>query len=85
MTKAPQPLEIGDQVIWWKRVPGGDYVFPVSAKVLAVTATCRRKVCSGETESSMLEEIFPSPPARLPLGEGSNPLLPMGEGKGMRA
>ena len=38
MKKAPQPLEIGDQVIWWKRVPGGDYVFPVSAKVLALTA-----------------------------------------------
>jgi hypothetical protein len=38
MKKALQPLEIGDQVIWWKRVPGGEYVFPVSAKVLALTA-----------------------------------------------
>ena len=38
MKKAPQPLEIGDQVIWWKRLPGGDYVFPVSAKVVAVMA-----------------------------------------------
>ncbi len=28
----------GDHVIWWKRVPGGDYVYPVSATVLAVTA-----------------------------------------------
>ncbi len=28
----------GDQVIWWKRVPGGDYVYPVSATVLVVTA-----------------------------------------------
>jgi len=38
MKKAPQPLEIGDQVIWRKRIPGGNYVYPVSAKVLAVTA-----------------------------------------------
>jgi hypothetical protein len=38
MKKAPQPLEIGEQVIWWKRIPGGNYVYPVSAKVLAVTA-----------------------------------------------
>jgi hypothetical protein len=38
MKRAPQPLEIGDRVIWWKRIPGGDYVFPVSAKVLTLTA-----------------------------------------------
>ena len=28
----------GDKVIWWKRIPGGDYVYPVPATVLAVTA-----------------------------------------------
>jgi hypothetical protein len=38
MKRASQPIEIGDQVIWWKRVPDGDYVFPVSATVLALTA-----------------------------------------------
>jgi hypothetical protein len=27
----------GDKVVWLKRVPGGDYVFPVSAVVIALT------------------------------------------------
>jgi len=31
-------LKPGDRVIWWKRIPGGDYVYPVQATVLAVTA-----------------------------------------------
>ena len=30
-------LKPGDRVIWWKRVPGGDYVYPVQATVLALT------------------------------------------------
>jgi hypothetical protein len=33
-----QAFQVGQQVIWWKRIPGGNYVYPVSAKVLAVTA-----------------------------------------------
>jgi hypothetical protein len=33
-----QAFQVGEQIIWFKRIPGGDYVFPVSAKVLAVTA-----------------------------------------------
>jgi len=31
-------LQPGDNVIWWKRIPGGDYVYPVEAIVLALTA-----------------------------------------------
>jgi len=31
-------LQPGDQVIWWKRIPGGDYVYPVQATVLSWTA-----------------------------------------------
>ena len=30
-------LKPGDRVIWWKRIPGGDYVYPVQATVLALT------------------------------------------------
>jgi hypothetical protein len=30
-------LQAGDKVIWWKRIPGGDYVYPVQATVLALT------------------------------------------------
>jgi hypothetical protein len=32
--KALQP---GDRVLWWKRIPGSDYVYPVQATVLALT------------------------------------------------
>lgn len=28
----------GEKVVWLRRIPGGDYVYPVSATVLAVTA-----------------------------------------------
>jgi hypothetical protein len=30
-------LQPGDKVIWWKRIPGGDYVYPVQATVRALT------------------------------------------------
>jgi hypothetical protein len=30
-------LKPGNRVIWWKRIPGGDYVYPVQAVVLALT------------------------------------------------
>jgi len=33
VNKALQP---GDRVIWWKRIPGGDYVYPVQVTVLAL-------------------------------------------------
>ena len=35
VNEAPQP---GNKVIWGKRIPGGDYVYPVEATVLALTA-----------------------------------------------
>lgn len=28
----------GQAVVWLKRIPGGDYVYPVSATVMALTA-----------------------------------------------
>jgi hypothetical protein len=39
-TTAPAPSHFapGEPVIWWKRLPGGDYMSPVHAKVLATTA-----------------------------------------------
>jgi hypothetical protein len=33
-----ETLQPGDRVIWWKRIPGGDDVYPVQATVLALTA-----------------------------------------------
>ena len=58
MKKAPQPLEIGDQVIWWKRVPDGDYVFPVSAKVLALT-TKRVKIEADDDGEIVIRYVPP--------------------------
>ncbi len=31
-------FKVGDKVIWMKRIPGGEYVYPVSAVVIGVTA-----------------------------------------------
>jgi hypothetical protein len=33
-----EQLKLGDKVIWWKRIPGGDYVYPVAATILGITA-----------------------------------------------
>jgi hypothetical protein len=32
-----EALQPWDKVIWWKRIPGGDYVYPVQATVVALT------------------------------------------------
>jgi len=32
-----EALKSGDKVIWWKRMPGGDDVYPVQATVRALT------------------------------------------------
>ena len=31
-----EDLQLGDKVIWWKRIAGGDYVYLVQATVLAL-------------------------------------------------
>jgi hypothetical protein len=31
-------LKPGDRVLWWKRIPEGNYIYPVQATVLALTA-----------------------------------------------
>src|SRR2546428_6630392 len=33
-----ETLQPGDRVIWWKRIPGGDYVYPIQATILTLTA-----------------------------------------------
>jgi hypothetical protein len=30
-------FKIGDKIVWMKRIPGGDYVYPVAGKVLGFT------------------------------------------------
>jgi hypothetical protein len=38
MANASETFKPSEEVIWWKRIPGGGYAYPVSAKVLATTA-----------------------------------------------
>ncbi len=37
MSNTYRTFKRGEKVIWWKRIPGSEYVYPVSAKVLATT------------------------------------------------
>jgi hypothetical protein len=30
-------LKVGDKVVWFKRIPGSDYVYPVAGKALGFT------------------------------------------------
>ncbi len=38
MNNINRTFKPGEKVVWLKRIPGGDYVYPVSATVLAITA-----------------------------------------------
>ncbi len=38
MSHRNESFKPGEKVIWLKRLPGGPYVFPVEATVMAVTA-----------------------------------------------
>ena len=55
--KTERPFRVGEQVIWWKRVPGG-YVFPVSAEVLALTA--KRVKIEAEDDGEIVIRSVPS-------------------------
>ena len=58
MEKIDQPFQVGEQVIWLKRIPGGDYVYPVSAKVLAVTA--KRVKIEADDEGEIVIRYVPA-------------------------
>jgi len=50
-------LKPGDRVIWWKRIPGGDYVYPVEATVLALTA--KRVKIEAEDDGDIVVRYVP--------------------------
>ena len=56
-----ETLRPGDKVTWWKRIPGGDYVYPVQATVLALTA--RRVKIKAEDDGEIVIRYVP--PASL--------------------
>lgn len=49
-------LKIGEKVVWWKRIPGGDYVYPVSGKVLGFTAK-RVKIEANDDGEIMIRNV----------------------------
>jgi len=48
----------GDAVVWLKRIPGGEYVYPVSAVVIAVTA--KRIKIEADDDGRMLIRYVPA-------------------------
>ena len=52
----------GDRVIWWKRMPGGDYVYPVQATVLALTEK-RVKIEADDDGEIVIRYVPPPEPA----------------------
>ena len=51
-------FEPGETVTWWKRIPGGEYVYPVSAKVLATT-TRRVKIEADDDGQIVIRYVPP--------------------------
>jgi hypothetical protein len=48
----------GDKVVWWKRMPGGDCVYPVQATVLALMAK-RVKIAASDDGQRMIRFVPP--------------------------
>jgi hypothetical protein len=65
-------LQPGDPVIWWKRVPGGPYVVPLAATVLAVTAH-RVKIRADDDGRPVIRYV---PPASLQPRDPLNNMEP---------
>ena len=58
MDVAHPTFQPGDEVIWWKRIPGGDYVAPLRATVLATTAR-RVKIVADDDGSVIIRHVPP--------------------------
>ncbi len=56
--QARKAFEPGDRVIWWKRLPGGAYVVPVSAMVVAITAK-RVKIQADDDGQLVIRHVPP--------------------------
>ena len=51
-------LRPGEGVIWWKRLPGGAYVYPVRAIVL--TTTAKRVKIEAEDDGRVVSRYVPA-------------------------
>jgi hypothetical protein len=48
----------GERVIWWKRIPGGEYVYPLHAVVLTMTAK-RVKIEADDDGELVVRYVLP--------------------------
>ncbi len=58
MSHTDKTFKAGEKVVWLKRIPGGDYVYPVSATVLAVTA--KRVKIEADDDGQIVVRYVPS-------------------------
>jgi 8-oxo-dGTP diphosphatase len=54
-----EALRPGEKVTWWKRLPGSDYVYPVQATVLALTAK-RVKIAAEDDGEIVIRYVPPA-------------------------
>jgi hypothetical protein len=65
MVRCPQNtskmLRPGERVMWWKRIPGGEYVYPVHAAVLTVlTMTAKRVKIEADDDGERVMRYVPA-------------------------
>jgi hypothetical protein len=58
MTMTLTNFKAGDKVVWLKRIPGADYVYPVSAVVLALTDK-RIKIVADDEDGHIVIRYVP--------------------------
>jgi hypothetical protein len=56
-TRQPQQFQPGDLAIWWKRIGGGAYVYPIKVTVLAVTP--KRVKVAGDDDGAYVTRFVP--------------------------
>ena len=56
-TQQGHQFQPGDVAIWWKRIPGGPYVYPIKVTVLAVTP--KRVKVAGDDDGRYVTRFVP--------------------------
>ncbi len=56
-TQQPHQFQSGDRAIWWKRIPGESYVYPIKVTVLAVTP--KRVKVAGDDNGRYVTRFVP--------------------------
>jgi len=70
-TEQPHQFKPGDSAIWWKRIPGGSYAYPIKVTILAVTP--KRVKVAGDDDGRYVTRFVP--PESLQSQSYSKPKL----------